>query len=149
MAVNFNALLSKPADEVKRPVAKPAGTYLGTVKEYKFEESRQKKTPYCRFVVQNIMPGEDVDQAALQGTPESGPIDLSKWNPHRDFYLTDDSLYRLKDFLESCKIDTKGRTFGEMVPEVKGKSVMLTVTQRPSEDGTQLFNDITDMKGAE
>lgn len=142
MSVNFQSLLSKPIDEVKKPVAKPPGTYFGVVKEFKFEESKKQKTPYVRFNVHNITPGEDVDQALLEG------IDLSKWTPNRDFYLTDDALYRLKDMLESCKINTAGRNFGETIPEMKGMPVMLTVTQRPSDDGTTMYNDITDMKGA-
>lgn len=149
MSVNFQALLSKPADEVKRPQAKPAGTYFGTISDYKFDESKKQKTPYVRFTVKNITPGEDVDQSALAGTPETGPIDLTKWSPNRDFYLTDDALYRLKDLLESCGIDTKGRSFAELIPELKGKPVQLSVTQRPSEDGTTLYNDVTDMKGTE
>jgi hypothetical protein len=148
MSVNFQSLLSKPADEAKRPQAKPAGTYFGTISEYKFDESKKQKTPYVRFTVKGISPGDDVDQSALAGDAENGPIDLTKWSPNRDFYLTDDALYRLKDLLESCKIDTKGRSWNELIPQLKGQPVMLTVTQRPSEDGTQLYNDVTEMKGA-
>ena len=49
--VDFSALLSKPADEIKRPPALPAGTYKGIIKTHKFDESSEKKTPYVRFDV--------------------------------------------------------------------------------------------------
>ena len=47
---------------------------------------------------------------------DGNPIDFSKWTPARDFYLTDDAIYRLKDFLKSLGIPTDGRSFMETIP---------------------------------
>lgn len=147
MAVNFQALLSKPLDSVKRPPVKPAGTYFATVDSYKFDESRQKKTPFVRFVFKGMNPGQDIDVSQLRND-DGTPMDLSKWTPHFDFYLTDNSDYRLKEALEACGINTAGRTFAETIPEMQGKQVMLTCVLTPSEDGKEFYNNISEMKAA-
>lgn len=146
MSVNFQDLLKRPVDSAKRPEAKPAGTYLGTIKEYKFDESSKQKTPFVRIIVNNVSPGADVDATLLEG------VDLSKWNPGKDYYLTEDALYRLKELLVSCKIPTEGRGFDETIPELRGQPVQFVVTQRPYEDKSSgemlLANDIGLMTGA-
>jgi hypothetical protein len=146
MAVNFGALLQKPMDAVKRPTAKPPGTYFAKIKDYKFDESKKQKTPYVRFALTNVTAGPDVDASMLVDA-EGAPIDLSKWSPNKDYYLTDEALYRLKDLIESLDINTKGRQFSEVLPELKGLPVQIVVTQRPSDDGTEMYNDIGEMSG--
>lgn len=137
MAVDFKKILSKPADKVERPKALPAGTYFGNIDKYTFDESKQKKTPYIRFFVKVASPGPDVDAASLEG------IDLSKKQLQKDFYLTDESLYRLTDFLAALGINITGRSIDECVPETKGMSVQVAVTQRAGGDeGKDIFNDI-------
>jgi len=121
---DFSQLLSKPLDEVKRPPALPAGTYYGTIKSYELGESSEKKTPYVRMHLTLSHAGEDVDQADLNG------IDLNKKQLRADFYLTQDADWRLKEFLESCHIDTKGRTFQSSLPDCVNAPVQMYVTQR-------------------
>ena len=150
MAVNFQHLLSKPMDTVKRPVAKPAGTYFGQITGHKFDESRQKKTPFVRFMLGGVQAGPDIDQAQLVNPEDGSPIDLTKWTPHVDYYLTEDSLYRLKDFLESLKISTEGRAFGEAIPETKGMPVQFTVTMEPAQgEGGGFYNNVASIAGVE
>lgn len=141
MTVDFKSLLSKPADTVERPKPLPAGTYHGMIGAYKFDESKNKKTPYVRFDLKVHRAGSDVDPEAVNG------IDLSKKNLRRDYYLTDDALYRLKDLIESCGISTTGRSFNELIPELLNKQVIIGVTQRPSEDGTEFYNDVKELAG--
>lgn len=141
MAVNFASLLSKPVESAERPKSKPAGTYRGIVENYKFDTSREKKTPYVRFGVTSVMAGDDVDRDRL------AHIDLTKYKPYVDFYITDDALFRLREFIESCGIDTKGRDFNETIPEVKSKGVIFTVIEEPTQDGQGMRNRITDLKG--
>src|SRR5215831_16229366 len=121
MSVNFKDLLSRPVDSAKKPPTKPPGTYYGVISSYKFAESQKQKTPYVRFTFNNIQPGEDLlagDQRALQDD-EGNPIDFSKWTPYKDYFLTDDALYRLKEFLQSLGVETAGRSFDETIPEAK------------------------------
>jgi len=115
---------------------------------YKFEESREKKTPYVRFQFNNIQPGPDIQEDQLVDA-DGERLDLQKWNPHFDFYLTDASLFRLKEFIESCQIPTTGRAFDETIPELKGQPVLLTVVQTPSQKpgDDSIYNNISAVAG--
>ena len=145
--VDFNNLLSTNLDGVKRPPVKPAGTYLATISGYKFDVSPQKKTPYCRFEVVGISPGEDIEPDQMK-SEDGTPIDLSKWKPTFDFYLTPESMFRLKEFLEALGIQTQGRELKEVLPETKLMPVMFTCTLQQSEDGENFYNRTQDLKAA-
>jgi len=121
---DFSQLLSKPLDEVKRPTALPQGTYFGSVKSYELGESSEKKTPFVKVHFTLSHAGDDVDQTELNG------VDLAKRQLNTSFYLTPDADWRLKEFLESCKIDTRGRTFQSTLPDCINAPVMLDVVQR-------------------
>lgn len=151
MSVNFQNLLSKPVDSAKRPQALPAGTYFARIASHKFDESARQKTPYVRFEFSDLQPGQDIDASQLR-EQDGTPIDLSKKKLRSDFYLTDDAMYRLREFLEGLGIPTEGRSFGETIPETKGLPVQLTVTMRPAEgenarEGT-FYNDVAQVSKA-
>lgn len=118
MAVNFSSLLDRPVESAEKPKPKPPGTYTATVKGFNFGESQKKKTPFVRFQLANVQPGADVDQTLLA---QAG--DLTKWSPAEEYYLTDDSLYRLREMLESCNVKVEGRSFKDTIPEVVGMPV--------------------------
>jgi hypothetical protein len=145
MAVDFSALLSKPLDEVKAPVPLPAGTYYGIIKEYKFDESPEKKTPFIRFTIQLTGAGDDVY------VEEVASIEWSKKQLRKDFYLTEDALFRFKKFLETLGIDTVGKSFDSLIPETQGAKVLVEVTQRPNTRNPEEppFNDIKNIAGHE
>lgn len=151
MAVNFQELLKKPVDSVKKPFVKPVGTYFGTIKEYKFDESSKQKTPYCRFTLTSVTPGPDVTiEQVGEHSAEDVMAGIQKWTPAVDYYLTDNAIYRLKELQESCGIDGTGRGFDETIPELRGKAVQFEVTQRPGESqGGEmvLYNDIGRVSG--
>lgn len=142
MAVDFKSLLSKNMDEVKRPVPLPPGTYRGVVAKFEFKESQEKKTPFVRFMIQITAPGDDV-----AGDPNLAKIDLSKKQLRKDFYLTPDAEYRLKEFIDSCGIATKGQSFGVSIPNTQNAPVLIEVTQRPGQEDGEFFNDIGSIKG--
>lgn len=144
---DFSKLLQKPVESAERPKPKASGTYLGVVSKFEFGESREKKTPYVRFHVNNVAPGPEVD---MEENAKNG-VDLNKWAPWRDFYLTEDSLYRLREFIESCKINTAGRSFNETIPEVVGKPVQFeavnTASNKPGKEA-DVFTNVGDISGA-
>lgn len=146
---NFSELLSKPLDDVKRPPTLPAGTYHGFIKSYEPGESSEKKTPYVRFNFTVTSAGDDIDPRDLTGE-DGRPIDLSKKQLRRDFYMTADAEYRLKEFLESMKIPTKGRTWASSLPETINQAVILDVIQRPNRDKPTdpPFAEVRDCRGA-
>lgn len=143
MAVNFKELLSRPVESAERPPVKPAGTYHGVIKEYKFDESRDKKTPFVRFVFSSLTPGADIHPSQLVNPKTGDQIDLSKWAPYKDFYLTEDALYRLREFLQSLGIPIAGRQFDETIPESKGMPVILSaVLNQSQKDNSEMYTNI-------
>ena len=143
MAVDFSKLLSKPLDEIKKPPAWPAGTYLGMIARFEFGDNNKNKTPYARLHVKVTAPGPGLEESELDG------IDFTKGREFRkDFYLTDDADWRLKNFIESCSIPTQGRTFAETVPELVGAQVQLEVVQQNSQQNAEeLVNFAGEVKG--
>lgn len=141
---NFQELLSRPLDEIKRPPALPPGTYFGSIKSYEPGASSQKKTPFVKFHLAVSHAGDDVTAEDLAG------IELGKKQLSKDFYLTADAEWRLKEFLVSLGIETTGRTFQSTLPETIGKAVMMDVRQRMNAQKPEdpAFNDVADVKGA-
>lgn len=142
MAVDFAKLLSKPLDDVKKPPPWPAGTYLGVVSRTEFGES-QKGTPYARFHCKVTSAGPGLEASDLEG------IDITKGREFRkDFYLTEEADWRLKEFIESCGVPTTGRTFGETVPECVNAQVQIEVIQQNSQrNAEELVNFAGEVKG--
>lgn len=130
---DFTSLLSKPVADVKRPEALPAGIYPGVIKGYELGDQNKNKTPYVRFSL------------GLTGWPEGAEaiegVDLSHRSLRRDYFLTEDALWRLKDLMESLGI--KAATFADGLPETQGASVQIEVQQYMSQQ-----NDIGNQVGA-
>lgn len=140
--VDFSKLLSKPMDEIKKPPAVPVGTYTGVITAREFGESANKKTPQVTFQIKLTGATDDVDVAELEG------VDFSKKTLRKIYYLTDDATYRLKDLAESCGIPTSGRSLAEPIEDLINMPVLVGVTQRASQDGTELYNDVGTLVGA-
>lgn len=139
--VDLKSLLSKPMDEVKAPKALPAGTYTAVVKSQEFGKSPRKKTPFCRYNFAITAAGDDVDHDLLSG------VDLSTKSVRYDFYLTENSEFMLKNFLEGLGIKTQGRSMGECIPEAIGNEVVVDVTCRYDEkDSSKVYNDVTGVR---
>lgn len=143
MAVDFAKLLSKPLDDVKKPPAWPAGTYLGVVSKHEFGDNNKNSTPYARITIKVTQAGPGLEPSELEG------IDLTKGREFRkDFYLTEDADWRLKEFIESCGIPTTGRTFAETVPELLNAQVQLEIIQQNSQrNAEELVNFAGEVKG--
>jgi phage-related protein len=141
--VDFSKLLAKKADDAKPPPVLPNGTYHGFIKGHNFGKSREKQTPYVQFELSVTSAGDDVDQTELVG------IELSRKNLSITFYLTENSDFRLTEFLRSLGIKTEGRSFGELIPETTNAPVLISISQRlDKNDPTRIFNDVGEVKGA-
>lgn len=135
---NFAALLEKPATDVERPKALPAGTYLCVVKGLPENgESSQKKTPFVRFNLQPLAAQEDVDAEALK---EMGGLE---GKTIRDtYYVTEDALYRLKEFLEHLGVEPDDKSIAQMISEAPGCQVLVSIRHRASQDGENVFAEV-------
>lgn len=132
----FRALLGQATDAVERPRALAAGHYIGEIKSHEFGLSRQKQTPYCRFILVPLEETADVTQGENEG------IDLSKRELRKDFFITPQALYRLSDMLDAVLGKTSGRSFDERIPETRNVRIMFAVTRRDNEEGTETYNDV-------
>lgn len=141
MPVDFAALMSKPVDEAEKPKAAPAGTYLATIVGHEFGTSSKKNTPFCRFNFQLLAPQNDVDADALE---EVGGSDfLNTKRMRTEFYLTDDAMYRLREFLEDAlELNCAGRNFDEVIPEAVNQQILVNITHSLSEDGKTTYANI-------
>ena len=129
---SFAPILDRPASEIERPKPIPAGTYTALVKGLpEFGESSQKKTPYARFTFELIAAGDDIDQEALEEMGGIGGKTL-----RNDYYLTEDALWRIKQFAEDCGVDPEGLTVGQMLEYANGAQVQVVVRHEPARDGS-------------
>jgi hypothetical protein len=139
-------------ESAKKPTTKPPGTYSGVIASFKFDESSQKKTPFCRLTVKNCQPGADVDRTLLVDPEDNSPMDLSKWSPYEDYYLTEDALYRVRELMESMQMNISGRLFSETIPELVNQPVIFTFVHETISDRqtgeARIVGKIGTMKGA-
>lgn len=140
---DFSSLLSKPAGEAKKPPVLDAADYPGVVKGYELGESSQKKTPYVRF---NLGLTDWPEGAEPQTRDDGTPIDLSAKSLRRDYFLTDDALWRLDALLKDLGIEANGRTYMDILPETVGASVLVEVRQGMSQTTNDLFNEVANIK---
>lgn len=146
--VDFAKLLSKKVDDCKPPPPLPAGTYRALIQKYDFTTSREKGTPGLRLYLQLIGAEDDVDATQLVDA-NGAPLDLSKIQKFYTFWLTDNSDYRLADFLKSLQIKTEGRSLNEAIAEVINATVLVPITQRlDKKDPTKVLTDVGDITGA-
>lgn len=144
---DFSALLSKPAGTIERPKPLPAGVYYGTVGAHKFDESRNKKTPFVRFTINITEPGEEV---ASNYQEQLADVDWSKKSRPVDFYLTDDAMFRLTEFMASIGVDdgNGSRSVGEMIPDCANRPVQLELNQQANEQRPdEVYNNIVSITG--
>lgn len=147
---DFRELLKRPAGKGKKPPVLPAADYPGIVKAHEMGVSTKKKTPYVRFHLGLTGWPDEVEESsrmATDGEGQSYPIDLSKKQFRTDFYFTDDSIYRLDEFLKSCGIDPAGRTYEECIQDCQGKEVVVQMIQKMNEESNEEFNEVKKVVG--
>lgn len=131
---DFESLLSMNADEVERPKPRPAGHYIALITGHEFGESSKKKTPYVRYAVKLMEALSDVDEEMLE---EAGGFEDAKMSV--DFYVTENSLFRLKEFLaDHVGLEMDNRPLKEGIPEAVNNQVGVVVeheisTQSPED----------------
>lgn len=139
---DFRTLLDKPAGQAVKPPPLPGGDYPAVVTGHEMGESAQKKTPFVKFNFRLTGFPEDVDAADTQG------IDLEKRSQKSDFYLTDDAMWRLDEFLKSLGLELDGKSYSEAFREAVGQDVTLTIVQKMATDGSEnIYANVTKALG--
>jgi len=147
---DFMSLLKKPLDDIKKPQALPAGLYPGQVKKYEFVEAppgkEYKKIVRYHFGLTGWADG--IDEGDKMEDLGSGlvEINLAKRQLRRDFY--DNSLHRLKEFLESFEsIQTSGHSMEECLAMVVGLPVQIEVKQYMNQRTNEIGNEVGGVTG--
>lgn len=140
--VNVRDLLAMPTDQAERPKPLPPGHYYGTITGISQDKSKQKGTPFIRFAIKLEGPGEDVDPESVNG------IDWTRKELRKDYYLTPTAVFRLSDALDAVQGAQSGRSYDERIAEMRGQRVLAQVTQRTSEDGSEVYNDVNKLLAA-
>lgn len=143
---NFGSVLDRPSASVERPKPLPVGDYIWQVQgQPRFDKSSQKKTEFAEYTL--------VPLAAIEGSVDMEALDtaltnaatgekkaLSAKTMKATFYLTEDALWRLTEFLEACEVeDGEGISLRSRVMGAPGCQVVGTIRHRPNNDGTAFF----------
>ena len=131
-------LKQRPADIIP-PKPVPAGSYLVEITNYVFGTFGKNDTECVNFQCKLIEPGDDVDPAALQAAKD----DLVRAKPTKRYYLTEESLFMLKQFLQDVLKIPEGETLEEMIPQSVGKRYVAVFVNQPSEkDSSRMISFI-------
>lgn len=134
---NFSDILDRPASETERPKPLPAGGYLCVVKGLpRRDKSAKKGTPFVEFILQPVEAMEDVDAEALAAMGG-----LANKTIKATYYLTEDALWRLKDFLEHTTGEEvpEGASYSQLIEQTPNCQVIAFLRHEASEDGASIF----------
>lgn len=131
--VDFSSLLKAPAGEAKKPPVLPAGDYPGQIKSYEMGDNNKNKTPYCRFNLGFMGFAPDLDES------DTKDIDIAKRSTRNDFYLTEDAMWRLDEFIRTLGIEAAGRSYEEVLRETVGQEVTITMKQGMNQQTNEMY----------
>lgn len=137
---NFGALLDRAPTEVERPKPLPAGTYTCVVQGLpEYDKSSKKQTEFVRFTLKPLAAEADVDTEALAELGGLGEKTITV-----TFYITENSLFRLKNFLGHLGFDTADpeSSLREMCESATGRQVKAFIKHRASDDGESIFAEV-------
>ncbi len=127
--IDFKDLVSRKVDDAKWPPPLPAGSYDGVIQSFKFDYAPWtnpdgSKIPACFISIK--LTGAD---ASIQD--EVGDTDLSKKKCENIYRLTPGEDAPLGDLCRSVLGEdaTAGKSWGEVVPELIGKEVLVDLTK--------------------
>lgn len=147
MQQTFTSILDKPATEVDRPKPLPVGTYVCVVNGLPKFDKAKTGTEYVEFQLKPLQPVDDVDDEALMSALTRGDGSskaLSDYTIRATYYLTEDSVWRLKKFLEDLGIDSEGKSLRHMIDEAPGRQVAANLRHEASQDGQAIFARLKD-----
>lgn len=139
----FSSILDTPSSEVERPRPMPVGEYVCVVQgQPRFDKSAKKQTEFVEFTLKFIEAQDTVDSDALGEwlTKKDGSKDrLADRTTKTTYYLTENSLWRLNDFLDHCEAGDEDMSLRQRIAETPGKQIIVTVKHEASQDGSAVF----------
>ena len=137
-AQSFSSVLDTPAGDIERPKAAPVGSYVCVVQgQPKIDKSAKKQTEYVEYTLKPLEALDDVDEDALA---DWGIKDKTF---RITFYITEKSIYRLKEFLEHCGVDMDDEgSMRQYIAEAAGKQVVAHIVHEASRDGGAVYANV-------
>lgn len=144
---DFSSILSRQSSDVERPKAMPIGEFVWAVKGLpRYDKSAKKGTPFVEFTAQPLEAADTVDVDELEAvlTKKDGSKKLlGDMTQRLTFYLTEDALYRLKDFLvRDCKLEEGEKTLEALIDEAPGCQFLGTIAHTPTQDGEGVYANL-------
>lgn len=142
---SFKSILDRSPSEIEKPKPLPVGSYITQlVGQPRIDKSAKKQTEFREFTHKLLSAGEDVDEAELEaylaGPDGSPPRKLTDQLVKNTYYITEGSIWRLKEFCEHCGIDLdECESLSIAIDETPGKQVGIFINHEPSQDGTSFF----------
>ena len=144
--MSFADILDKPATEIDRPKPLPVGSYIWTIQGLpRFDKSKEKQTPFYEFNLKCVEALDDVDEEALADwskKSDGSNRQLTDISQRPTFYITEDSLYRLQEFLGHCGIDGEGKSTRQCIDETPNCQFVANIVHTASKDGTTVYANI-------
>jgi|SRR5215831_6855631 len=137
-SLSFSSILDQQVEDAERPKPIPTGSYICLVAGLpRYDKSTQQQTEYAEFTLQPLEPYKDVDTEELEkmGGLENRTLRYTLW-------LTEDSKYRLRKFIEDCGITIKGKSFAEAIEELPGQQVIANVVHGAAKDGSAFYANV-------
>lgn len=146
MSTQFSDILDKPADQIDRPKPLPVGTYSWMVQGLpRFDKSKEKQTPYYEFLLKCTGALDDVNEEDLQewAKKADGTMrNLTEFTQKLTFYITEDSVYRLQEFIQHLGIDGDGKSTRQAIDETPNCECVANIVHVASKDGTSVYANI-------
>lgn len=152
--VDFSSIAKQAAGQAKKPPRMPPGDFPAVVKSFEWGDANKNKTPYVRlnigftgFPADLPEEWEEFDNEAQKSvTVKRSDIDLSKRQMRKDFYMTDDSRYRMDEFLKlmgvNCGTPDAPRSYEETLPELVGAQVLAEVQHQLNQQTNETYTQI-------
>ena len=132
--MNFEDILKMKSSEARAPKPLPKGTYATTVAGFEYGKSSQKQTPFVQFNLRVQGPMDDVDRDELA---DYGNVVGRTIRATFYFYEPlDESTYRVKTFLDNCKVDNDDDIeIGQRIEASVNCQVGALLKHRANDDG--------------
>lgn len=147
---DFAGILNRQSGDVERPKPLPIGEYTWKIKGLpNYDKSSKKGTPYAEFTCIPIQALDSVDADDLEEalTRKSGKKQLQDMVQKLTFYLTEDALFRLKEFcINDLKVATEeeadNMTLSALIELTPNAEFIGTIKHTPTNDGKGTFANI-------
>jgi hypothetical protein len=133
---SFTELLNKKAGEVQKPKPLPIGQYRAYIENFKEGRVSKAGNQSIQFIFKIIEPIALEDEAAWEAIVNKANLKVTT-----DVYLTEESLWRLKELLINAGVESNDDSvLGELIEQSQNQEIGLIISHRLS--GEDIYTDV-------